>query len=40
MIFRTQKELEGPWIIIEEDGYGTQPFTRDSFESAFQRLLE
>jgi hypothetical protein len=40
LIFRTEKELDGPWIIIEEDGYRSQPFNRDTFESAFQRLLE
>ena len=40
MIFRTEKELDGPWIIIEEDGYRSQPFNQDTFESAFQNLLE
>ncbi len=40
MIFRTDKELDGPWIIIEEDGYRSQPFNKETFESAFQRLLE
>lgn len=40
MIFRTQKEPDGPWIIIEEDGYRSQAFTKDSFESTFQSLLE
>lgn len=40
MIFRTEKELDGPWIIIEEDGYRSQPFNKETFESAFQRLLE
>jgi hypothetical protein len=40
MIFRTEKELGGPWIIIEEEGYRSQPFNRDTFESAFQSLLE
>jgi hypothetical protein len=40
MIFRLEKELDGPWIIIEEDGYRSQPFNRDTFESAFQTLLK
>ncbi len=40
MLFRTEKEPEDRWVIIEEDGYRSQPFDRDSFESAFQRLLE
>jgi hypothetical protein len=40
MIFRTEKELEDRWIIIEQDGYRTQPLNQDSFESAFQSLLE
>jgi hypothetical protein len=40
MMFRIEKHLDGPWIIIEEDGDRSNSFDRDSFESAFQRLLE
>jgi hypothetical protein len=40
MLFRTEKEPEDRWVVIEDDGYRSQPFDRDSFESAFQRLLE
>lgn len=40
MLFRTQKDPEDRWVIIEEDGYRSRPFDRDSFESAFQGLLE
>lgn len=39
MLFRTQKEPEDRWIVIEEDGYRSQAFDRDTFESAFQGLL-
>jgi hypothetical protein len=40
MIFRTAKEPDDRWTIIEEDGPLMKPFDRDSFESAFQSLLE
>jgi hypothetical protein len=40
MLFRTEKDPEDRWALIEEDGYRTQPFNQDSFESAFQSLLE
>ena len=40
MLFRIEKDPVDRWVIIEEDGYRTQPFDRDSFESAFQSLLE
>jgi hypothetical protein len=40
MLFRTERDPADRWVIIEEDGYRTQPFDQDSFESAFQSLLE
>jgi hypothetical protein len=40
MLFRSEKDPVDRWVIIEEDGYRTQPFDQDSFESAFQSLLE
>jgi hypothetical protein len=40
MIFRTDKEPDDRWVIIEQDGYRTQPLNQESFESAFQSLLE
>jgi hypothetical protein len=39
LLFRTQKAPEDRWIIIEEDGYRSQPLDRNSFETAFQSLL-
>jgi hypothetical protein len=40
MIFRVEKEPEDRWRIVEQDGFQMQPFDRQSFESAFQGLLE
>ena len=40
MLFRTQKDPEDRWVIIEDNGYRSEPFNRETFESAFQRLLE
>jgi len=40
MLFRTDPIADGIWIIIEQDGYRTQPFNRESFESACRNLLE
>jgi hypothetical protein len=40
LLFRTQREPEDRWVVFEEDGYRSQPYDRESFESAFQRLLE
>jgi hypothetical protein len=40
MLFRTETTPGDRWVIIEEDGYRSQPFDRESFESAFRRLLE
>jgi hypothetical protein len=40
MIFRTWKEPDDRWTIIQENGPLMEPFDQDSFESAFQSLLE
>jgi hypothetical protein len=40
MLFRTDPVADVTWILIEPDGYRTQPFTRESFESACRSLLE
>lgn len=40
MIFRTGRGVEGPWKMIQQDGYVLSPWDRESFESALQRLLE
>lgn len=40
MIFRTDLKLEGPWKMIEQDGYVLRPLAREPFEEALQRLLE
>jgi hypothetical protein len=40
MIFRTAKELDGPWIIVKQDGYRMSEFDQQSFEAALQSLFE
>jgi hypothetical protein len=40
MIFRTWKDPDDRWTIIEENGPLMEPFDQGSFESAFQSLLE
>ena len=40
MIFRVEREPEDRWSIIEQDSYRRQPLNQDSFEAAFQDLLE
>jgi hypothetical protein len=40
MIFRMSTSSDDHWIIIEQDGYRTEPFNKESFESAFRKLLE
>ncbi len=39
LLFRTQKEPEDRWILIQEDGYQSRSLDRDAFESAFQGLI-
>jgi hypothetical protein len=40
MIFRTEREPEDRWTIVEQNGPLVKPFDQYSFESAFQSLLE
>jgi hypothetical protein len=40
MLFRTDVVGDGTWIIIRQNGYRTQPFNRESFESACTSLLD
>jgi hypothetical protein len=40
MLFRSEKEPEDRWKIIEQDGYQMRPFDRASFEETLQSLLE
>jgi len=40
MLFRTAKELDGPWIIVKQDGYRMSDFDQQSFEAALQSLFE
>jgi hypothetical protein len=35
-----EKDPDDRWVIIKQDGYRTQPFQQDTFELAFQSLLE
>jgi hypothetical protein len=40
MLFRTDPAADGTWIMIRQEGYRTQPFNRESFESACISLLD
>lgn len=40
MLFRTAKHPDGPWIIVQEDGYRVEEFNQRAFEVAIQSLFE
>jgi DNA/RNA-binding domain of Phe-tRNA-synthetase-like protein len=40
MIFRSRKDPEDEWMIVEDRGYVVRKFDRRSFEDAMQSLLE
>jgi hypothetical protein len=40
LIFRTAKEPDDHWTIIQEDGPLMEPFDQESFEAALKSLLE
>jgi hypothetical protein len=40
MLFRTAKELDGPWVIADRDGHEVSELSQESFESALRSLFE
>ncbi len=40
MIYRTEKDPEDRWSLIEVDSYRIQPLDQLAFEAALQSLLE
>jgi hypothetical protein len=40
LLFRSQKDPNDAWVIVEDEGFTVTRFDRDSFEAAMQSLLQ